>query len=224
MWCVPQIDQQFVDRMEDVLALYARPYTRAEPVICLDERPVQLLDPARAGVPIRPGRPARVDYEYVREGTANVFCILEPITGRRLTYASPNRNGRAFAKALSRIARRYHRARRIHLVLDNLSTHSERCVVEALGAAGHRLWRRFAIHYTPKHASWLNAAEMEASLVSRECIGNRRLGHFHTLRSQVAAWRRRAEHDHRPIRWRFSVSDARRVFRYSGIITPRTGH
>ena len=109
-------------------------------------------------------------------------------------------------------------------VLDNLSTHSERCVVEALGAAGRRLWRRFALHYTPKHASWLNAAEMEASLVSRECLANRRIGHFHTLRSEVAAWRHRAERDRRPIRWRFSVSDARRVFRYAGIITPRTQH
>jgi len=175
MWCVPAIDQQFVDRMEDVLALYARPYSKAEPVVCLDERPVQLLAPA-------------------------------------------------FAGALWRIARRYHRARKIHLVLDNLSTHSERCVVEALGAGSRRLWRRFALHYTPKHASWLNAAEMEASLVSRECIGKRRIDRFYTLRSQVAAWRRRAEHDRRPIRWRFSVSDARRVFRYSGIITPRTRH
>lgn len=224
MWCVPAIDQQFVDRMEDVLALYARPYSKAEPVVCLDERPVQLLAPARAGVPMRSGRPARTDYEYVREGTANIFCIIEPITGRRLTYASTNRRGPAFAGALWRIARRYHRARKIHLVLDNLSTHSERCVVEALGAGGRRLWRRFALHYTPKHASWLNAAEMEASLVSRECIGKRRIDRFYTLRSQVAAWRRRAEHDRRPIRWRFSVSDARRVFRYSGIITPRTRH
>jgi len=213
MWCVPAIDQQFVDRMEDVLALYARQDSRAEPVVCIDERPVQLLAPARAGVPMRPGQPARTD-----------FCIIEPITGRRLTYASTNRRGPAFASALWRIARRYHRARKIHLVLDNLSTHSERCVVEALGAGGRRLSRRFVLHYTPKHASWLNAAEMEASLVSRECIGKRRIGHFHTLRSQVAAWRRRAEHDRRPIRWRFSISDARRVFRYSGIITPRTRH
>ena len=161
----------------------------------------------------------------MREGTANVFCIVEPITGRRLTYASPNRNGQAFARALWRIARRYRGTRRIHLVLDNLSTHSERCVVQAFGArAGGALWRRFVVHYTPKHASWLNAAEMEASLVSRECIGTRRIGHLHTLKSEVAAWRRRAERDGRPIRWKFTVSDARRVFRYDGIITQRTEH
>lgn len=225
MWCVPEIDQRFVDRMEDVLSLYSRPFNKAEPVVCLDERPVQLLDPARSGLPIEPGKPARTDYEYVREGTANVFCIVEPITGSRLTYASANRNGRSFARALWRIGRRYRHARRIHLVLDNLSTHSEKCVILAMGArTGRHLWRRFVVHYTPKHASWLNAAEMEASLVSRECIGSRRIGHLHTLKSQVAAWRQRAERDGRPIRWRFTVSDARRVFRYDGIITPRMRH
>src|SRR5204862_5975821 len=124
MWCVPQIDSEFVERMEDVLRLYARRHRQSEPVVCLDERPVQLLDPARPSQPMRPSRPARVDYEYVREGTANIFCIVEPLTGRRLTYASANRKGRAFARALQRIERRYHTARKIHLVLDNLSNHS----------------------------------------------------------------------------------------------------
>lgn len=225
MWCVPQIDQEFVDRMEDVLQLYARPHRRSEPVICLDERPVQLLDPARPAVPMRPGQTRREDYEYVREGTANIFCIVEPLTGRRLTYASKNRKGKAFARALWRIARRYRGARKIHLVLDNLSTHAKKSVVKAFGVvAGTRLWNRFKIHHTPKHASWLNPAEMEASLVSRECLGSRRIGHLHTLKSQVAAWRQRADSDRRPIRWKFTVNDARRVFRYDGIVTPRTEH
>jgi hypothetical protein len=225
MWCVPQIDTEFVERMEDVLELYARPHRRSEPVVCLDERPVQLLDPARPSKAMRPGQPARVDYEYVREGTANIFCIVEPLTGRRLTYASANRNGRAFTRALERIACRYRRARRIHLVLDNLSTHALKCVVAAVGEArGRRLWRRFQIHHTPKHASWLNAAEMEASLVSRECLGTCRIGHLHTLKSHVAAWRVRADRERRPIRWTFTVTDARRVFRYDGIITPRSEH
>jgi hypothetical protein len=97
-------------------------------------------------------------------------------------------------------------SRRIHLVLDNLSTHSERCVVDALGArAGRALWRRFVVHYAPKHASWLNAAEMEASPVSRECLGTRRIDHLHTLKSEVAPWRIRAERDERPISWKFTV-------------------
>jgi hypothetical protein len=225
MWCVPRIDQPFVDRMEDVLEIYARPYDAAEPVVCIDERPVQLLDPARPARPMKPGQPARADYEYVREGTANIFCIVEPLTGRRLTYASANRTGRAFARALWRIDRRYKGVQKIHLILDNLSTHSEKCVVAAFGEReGRRLWRRFEIHHTPKHASWLNAAEMEASLVSRECLGTKRIGHLHTLKSQVAAWRIRADRERRPIRWKFTVSDARRVFRYDGIITHRTEH
>jgi hypothetical protein len=225
MWCVPQIDSEFVGRMEDVLALYARPYRKSEPVVCLDERPVQLLDPARPSEAMRPGRPARFDYEYVREGTANIFCIVEPLTGRRLTYASANRKARAFTRALERIARRYRKARKIHLVLDNLSTHAETSVTATLGATrGRRLWRRFQIHRTPKHASWLNAAEMEASLVSRECLGNSRIGHLHALKSRVAAWRFRADRERRPIRWKFTVTDARRVFRYDGIITPRSEH
>lgn len=225
MWCVPQIDSQFVERMEDVLRLYARRHRGSEPVVCLDERPVQLLEPARPAVVMRPGRVARIDYEYVRAGTANIFCIVEPLTGRRLTYASRNRTGRAFTRALQRIARRYPAAKRIHLVLDNLSTHSKKSVIATLGAReGERLWRRFKIHHTPKHASWLNAAEMEASLVSRECLGSARIGHLHTLKSRVAAWRTRADRERRPIRWKFTVRDARRVFRYDGIITRRSEH
>jgi hypothetical protein len=225
MWCVPELNAEFVERMEDVLRLYARPYRESEPVVCLDERPVQLLDPARPPVPMRPGRLARADYEYVREGTANIFCIVEPQTGRRLTYATKNRKGRAFARALQRIARRYAAARKIHLVLDNLSTHAEKSLVDTLGGApGRRLWRRFNIHYTPKHGSWLNAAEMEASLVSRECLGTVRIGHLHSLKSRVAAWRLRADRARRPIRWKFTVRDARRVFRYDGIITRRSEH
>jgi hypothetical protein len=225
MWCVPEIDQEFVVRMEDVLRLHARPYRESEPVVCLDERPVQLLDPSRPSVPMRGGRVRRSDYEYVRAGTANVFCIVEPKTGSRLTYASANRTGKAFAHAMYRVARRYKSARRIHMIVDNLNTHTKKSLIDALGpAAGATLWKRFKIHYTPKHASWLNPAEIEASLVSRECLGNRRIGHLHTLRSQVSAWRARADKAGRPIRWTFTVKDARRVFRYDGIVTRRSGH
>lgn len=225
MWCVPEIDEEFVGRMEDVLKLYARRFKTSEPVVCVDERPVQLLDPARAPVPMKPGRVRRADYEYVREGTANIFCIVEPKTGRRLTYGSANRKAKAFARALWRVARRYSKAKKIHLVMDNLNTHKKKSLTDAFGPVeGKRLWRRFAIHYTPKHASWLNAAEMEASLVSRECLGRRRIGHLHTLKAEIAAWRLRADRERRPIRWKFTVNDARRVFRYDGIVTLRSEH
>jgi hypothetical protein len=225
MWCVPAIDGEFLERMEDVLRLYARPVSEAEPVVCVDERPVVLHTSARDSIPVRPGRAPRNDYEYVRQGTANVFCIVEPLTGRHLTHATANRTGRAFGLAMGRLARRYPCARKIHVVVDNLSTHTEKSLVAAYGIEkGRRLWRRFAIHYTPKHASWLNAAEMEASLVSRECLGQRRIGSLWALQCEVTAWNRRADRDRRAIDWTFRVDDARRVFRYDGINTVRSEH
>jgi hypothetical protein len=225
MWCVPKIDEEFVDRMEDVLELYARQYDEAEPVVCLDERPVMLRDAEREGLPMRRGRPARRDYEYIRCGTANIFCIVEPLAGRRMTHATDRRTGRRFAQALTRIRRRYRRARTIHLVVDNLSTHSELACIRAYGPErGRALWRCFTVHYTPKHASWLNAAEMEASLISRECLGRRRVPDLTNLTTEVRAWTRRADRDCRTINWRFTVNDARRVFRYDGITTTRSEH
>jgi transposase len=224
MWCMPVIDDEFVTRMEDVLELYARPYNELEPVVCLDERPVVLRDSERVGLPLRPGKPERVDYEYVRRGTANIFCIVEPLTGRRLTHATERRTGRDFAEALRMILRRYPTAKTIHLVLDNLNTHCQKSCVDAFGQLGRELWRRFTVHYTPKHGSWLNAAELEASLVSRECLGRRRIPELQLLRDEVEAWRQRADADRRSINWAFRVDDARRVFCYYGITTLRSEH
>jgi hypothetical protein len=211
--------------MEDVLRLYAKDEDSEEPVLCLDERPVQLHDSARPRIPMRPGADARSDYEYVRQGTANIFCIVEPRAGRRLTHATANRKAPAFARALNKIARRYPVAKTIHLVMDNLSTHTEKALLLTYGAIeGARLWRRFTIHYTPKHASWLDAAEMEASLVSRECLGHRRIGDLDTLQREITAWTKRADRDRRKIDWTFRVDDARRIFRYDGITTSRSQH
>jgi len=225
MWCVPEIDREFIDRMEDLLELYAKPLDALAPVVCLDERPVQLFNEERPGRRARPGKIAKRDYEYIRRGTANIFCIVEPRGGRHQTHVTPNRKGDAFARALQRVSKRYARVRTIHLVVDNLNTHGEKCLRRYFGdLAGKRLWKRFTVHYTPKHASWLNPAEMEASLVSRECLGARRLGDYKTLRCEVAAWNQRADHHRRCIDWKWRVSDARRVFRYDGIITIRAKH
>ena len=225
MWCVPALNDEFIARMEDVLKLYARPFNWREPVVALDERPVQLLDPERAGIAMRAGKPARHDYEYIRRGTANIFCVVAPHTGDRLTRATRNRKGPAYARMLARIAKRYAHARTIHLVQDNLSTHSEKSLVTAFGTrTGRKLWHRFTVHYTPKHGSWLNVAEIEASLVARECLGNRRIGDLTTLRREVTAWRNRARQQGRTIDWKFRVHDARRVFRYDGIRSARSEH
>ena len=225
MWCVPEINDEFVARMEDVLELLARKLDPLEPVVCLDERPVVLHEDARRGTPMRPGRVARVDYEYVRWGTANVFCIVEPLTGRRLTFATKNRKAPAFVRALKKVAARYRTARRIHLVMDNLNIHSRKSVIAVLEElAGQRLWNRFEVHHTPKHASWLNPAEIEASLVSRECLGRLRISTLVELIERVSAWRRSAEAGGRTIDWKYRVSDARRTFRYDGLNTVRSRH
>jgi hypothetical protein len=223
MWCVPRLDQEFVARMEDVLRLYSRRLDPTQPVVCLDEKPIVLHDSKRTGRTVGPGRVARRDYEYRRLGTANVYCIVEPLTGRRLTHATPHRGYREFAQALNRIARRYSGAKVIHLVVDNLSVHCEKACIATYGVVrGRALWRRFRVHFTPKHGSWLNAAEMEVSLLSRECLGRRRLPSLDIVSREIRAWSTEADRTRRPIRWRFKVSDARRKFRYAGITTPRS--
>jgi transposase len=215
MWCVPKLDAEYIERMEDVLNTLARPATPAEPVVALDERPVQLLDSARKGRDVAPGKVARKDYEYVRKGVANTYCIVAPHEGRHLTHATPNRKAKHFAGALARIAKAYPDAKTIHLIMDNLNIHREQSVIAALGpVAGHQLWSRFTVHYTPKHASWLNPAEIECSLLSRECLGRERIGCFADLKVRVRYWNRSADRKRRIIKWRFKTSDARRVFKY----------
>ncbi len=176
MWCVPELNREYVERMEDVLNLMEKPASESEPVVALDERPVQLHASERSGRPMAPGRIAQRDYEYVRLGTANVFCIVAPKTGRHLTHATANRTARRFAGAIKRISDAYPKARRIHLILDNLNTHRAKSLTDAYGEAeGRRIWRRFVIQHTPKHGSWLNPVEIEVSLWSRECAGRARI-------------------------------------------------
>lgn len=225
MWCVPKLDAEYVARMEEVLEVLSRPADERAPVVALDERPVQLLDSARPGRPMTPGKLARRDYEYLRCGTGNVFCIVEPKAGRHQTHATVNRKGPQFAAALKRIAERYPAATTIHLVMDNLNTHCEKPLAGAFGPEqGHKLWSRFTAHYTPKHGSWLNPAELEASLWSRECLGRDRVSTFAELSRRTRAWNACANRGRRSIRWRFTTADARRVFAYKQSVTHRSKH
>jgi transposase len=215
MWCVPALDAEYIANMEDVLNVLARPYEIQEPVVTFDERPVALRGASRAGRSMAPGRIARDDYEYVRKGTANVYCIVEPKAGRHLTHATRDRKGARFVAALQRIARRYRVAKTIHLIMDNLNLHGPGTLIHTLGAEqGAALWARFTPHYTPKHGSWLNPAEIEASLWSRECHGRDRVDTFEALRDRTRAWTARADRAKRKIIWRFTTAKARRVFRY----------
>lgn len=216
MWCVPKLDAEYIACMEDVLNVLARPYDAREPVVGLDERPVALRGASRPGQAMRAGRIAREDYEYVRRGTANIYCIVEPQAGRHLTHATPNRKAPEFVRALQRLCRRYRTAQTIHLIMDNLNIHCQKTVISVLGAKrGAALWARFTPHYTPKHGSWLNPAEIEASLWSRECHGRDRVDSFDALHDRTHAWTARADRVRRKIIWRFTTAKARRVFRYT---------
>jgi transposase len=215
MWCVPTLDADYIDCMEDVLNVLARPYDAREPVVGFDERPVALRAASRPGRPMRAGRIAREDYEYIRQGTANTYCIVEPKAGRHGTHATRDRKTPRFVQALQRLTRRYRTAQTIHLIMDNLNLHCRKAVIGVLGAKqGAALWGRFTPHYTPKHGSWLNPAEIEASLWSRECHGRDRVDTFEALRDRTRAWTARADRARRKIIWRFTTVKARRVFRY----------
>ena len=216
MWCVPTLDADYIACMEDVLNVLARPDDAREPVVTFDERPVVLRGASRPGRPMAPGRIAREDYEYVRQGTANIYCIVEPKAGRHLTHATRDRKAPRFVAALQRIARRYPAAKTIHLVMDNLNLHGPGTAINLLGPRkGAALWKRFTPHYTPKHGSWLNPAEIEASLWSRECHGQDRVDNFEALCGRTRAWTARADRARRKIAWRFTTAKARRVFRYT---------
>ena len=215
MWCIGEITPEYRKRMEDVLEVYERPYSPREPVVCLDERPVQLLDEKREPRPMRPGKTARRDGEYIRCGTANIFCAVEPKAGRHFTRVTENRKGPQFASMLSSLAAKYPKAKTIHLVMDNLNTHIEKPLIERYGyKEGHRIWKRFSVHYTPKHGSWLNQAEIEISLLSRQCLGKRRIPEILKLRSEITAWNRRVNRNRTKIDWHFSRKKARKIFRY----------
>src|ERR1700693_3252867 len=152
MWCIPQLDAEYVGKMEDVLKVYEKPYNQAEPVVCLDEKPVSLHAEVRPSRPARPGRLAKRDSEYERCGTANIFCAVEPKAGRHFTFATPDRSGFEFAQVAVNLALAYPAAKTIHLVMDNLNIHSRNSLVKVYGGEmATEVWNRFTVHYTPTH-------------------------------------------------------------------------
>lgn len=216
MWCVGKLDEEYIDKMEDVLKTYEKPLSEREPVVCVDEKPTVLHEDTRPLIPMRPGQVARRDYEYKRCGTANVFCGIEPKAGVHFTKVTPTRSSPEFADFLFAIAEHYPAADTIHLVMDNLSTHTRKALVDRFGEeAGGWLWNRFTVHYTPKHGSWLNQAEIEIGLFSRQCLGRRRIGDIASLRRQAKAWNRRANRDQITVKWKFTRKLARLKLNYS---------
>ena len=169
MWCVPELDEAYIAAMEDVLETYEKPYNPAQPVVCLDEKPVTLHAEVRPPTPAAPGREARQDSAYERRGTANVFCAVEPKAGRHFTFVTPDRSGVEFAKALFELALADPEAETIHWLMDNLSTHSRKPLTDLCGEEfGGEIWDAFRPHYTPGHGSWLHQAEIEIGLFSQQ--------------------------------------------------------
>lgn len=201
--------------MEDVLEVYHRPYNPAVPVVCMDEKPYQLLGHARDPIPATPGHDLKEDSEYVRHGTCSIFVWAEPLAGRRRVDARPRRTRVDWAAELDELLTvDYPDAERVVLVMDNLNTHTLGSLYEAFSPAKARaLAERLEIHHTPKHGSWLNIAEIELSRLTRQCL-DRRIDDLDLLNTELAAWQTATNADQRQVDWQFSTNDARIKLRH----------
>lgn len=200
---------EFQQRMYEVLEIYQRPYDADEPVVCLDEKSKQLLEQTRRVLPAQPGTVVKEDYEYKRAGTRNLFVAVEPKGGRRQVAVTARRTKVDFVNFVGGLVQGvYAGARKIHVVLDNLNTHFRSSFVQVLGEGpAATMLGRVEFHYTPKHASWLNMAEIEIGVMERQCTG-RRLGNEALLKAEVAAWEHRRNEAKATIQWTFTRQDA----------------
>ena len=216
MWCIPELDDEFIARMENLLDLYEKPIDSKNPIICLDERPIQLLSDYRQTIRMRKaGTFLKRDYEYVRKGTANIFCIVEPRRGKYFARVTKNRKRKEFAKIIKYISRCYSDVSKIHLVMDNLNTHNIKSLKECYGEEmAKKIWKRFSVHYTPVHGSWLNQAEIAINMISGECIGKQRIPDVDDLRKRINAWNAISNRKKRIINWTFTTKKARKKFGY----------
>jgi hypothetical protein len=211
MWCLPpKQDARFVAAMEDVLEVYARPYNPERPLVCLDEGAKQLLGEVRAPLPMKPGQPLRFDNEYERHGTCAVFMLFEPLAAKRYLQVRDQRTALDYADVVKWMCDElYPQAQKIILVQDNLNTHGPHALYQAFAPhEARRLCERIEWHFTPKHGSWLNMAEIELSILARQCL-QERMESQHKLERQVQAWQDRRNHTAARVRWHFTTQDAR---------------
>lgn len=211
MWCIGALTEEYRHRMYALLNLYARPVSKAEPVICIDEKSLQLIAHSREPLPMTENSAAKDDYEYVRNGTTNLFVAVEPRAGQRIVEVTAHRGKVDFVAFVQDLVdNAYAKARCVHLVLDNLNTHFKKSFDDVLGTrAAAKLLRRVRFHYTPKHASWLNMAEIEIGILSRQCL-DRRIESRELLQSEVDAWQVARNAQRRTIEWKFTRQDADR--------------
>jgi hypothetical protein len=196
--------------MEEVLSVYQRPYDPLEPVVCMDEASKQLIGEVAPPLPARPGKAQCVDYEYERKGTCSLFVFCEPLTGWRHVTVTERRTKRDWAKRVRELVDvHFPEARKIHLVLDNLNTHTGASLYEAFPPEeAWRILEKLEFHYTPKHASWLNMAEIEINVMNKQCLA-RRIDDIDKIRLEVAPWENKRNADEAKIHWTFTIETAR---------------
>ena len=210
-WCIPpEQNAAFVACMEDILDLYQQAFDESYPVVCMDEKPFQLLDEARNPIPMKPGKPKRQDGEYVRNGTCCIFVFTEPLAGWRHVEAHWRRTRVDWANQIRELLEiHYPKTPKIRLVMDNLNTHTTASLYEAFPPELARsLAKRLEIHYTPKHGSWLNIAEIELSVMSKQCLG-RRIPNITTLQNELTAWENTRNTTQKGVDWQFTTDSAR---------------
>jgi hypothetical protein len=211
-WVIPpEADAEFVAGMEEVLDTYAASYDSKNPVLCMDEQPLQLLKETRTPIPATKDHPRRIDYEYERAGTASVFLFCEPLAGWRRVSIRERRTKVDWALEVAELLRtRYAEAEKVILVCDNLNTHTKGAFYEAFPPAEARaIVRRLDFRHTPKHGSWLNVAENELSSMTRQCLRGRRFGTVEELRTETSAWQQCTNDKQRGVEWQFRIDDAR---------------
>jgi len=211
-WVIaPEENAEFVAAMEEVLEVYARPYDPQNPVVCMDEKPVQLVKETRCPIPATVEHPARVDYEYERNGTASIFMFCEPLAGFREATARLQRRKEDWAWEVAHLLdTRYIECVKVTLVVDNLNSHTRGAFYEVFEPEVARAYvQRLEIVYTPKHGSWLNVAECEISALVRQCLHGRRIGELEELQKELAAWSRQTNQRQRGVDWHFKTADAR---------------
>jgi hypothetical protein len=209
-WCLPTVSPEFVWRMEDVLELYAEPYDPAYPVVCFDESPYQMISETRVPVPVEQGKPRRIDYEYKREGTCNLFMFFQPLGGWRHVKVTERRTAKDYAQCMKDLVDVHlPDAILISVVQDNLNTHTGAALYEAFAPAeARRILNKLDFRYTPKHGSWLNMAEVEIGVVLGQCL-DQRIPDMPTVRRKVSGWERRRNTAKAMVNWRFTTTNAR---------------
>jgi hypothetical protein len=210
-WCNVPLTPEAIKRMNDVLDLYARPYNALEPVICIDEKTKQLLEDIRPSLSPTPGHANRIDYHYRRKGTANIFLSVEPKGGTRVTQVTARKRLPDFAQFFLYAVEQYPKAIKVHVVMDNYTTHLEKSLKKYLGET-HRVFTNVVFHFTPTRGSWLNQAEIDIGVMGSQCL-DKRIGSMQMLDEEVSAWTNERNDARATITWKFTKEDAKRVFK-----------